>query len=399
MKNIYLFLLTLSVCSILVYSCRHESDDILSSGNVCFERDVLPIFQSSCGYTGCHDEATAKSGYVYEDYTSILKSVKPYKSNESKAYAVLIDEWSNQFMPPDAPLSLSSRKIIRLWIDQGAKNTICPDSTLYYLDSDGDSFVNGSDNCPDTYNPDQLDIDEDGVGDLCDDDDNDGVLDIVDNCPTLYNPGQEDEDLDSIGNPCDPDYIPVGITTTCFDRDIFPIILTSCAIPGCHDPTTMEADRSYSNYSNIYADIIPGDFSNSKLYKVITTDPWEDDFMPPSPKPPLTSEQIVAIQSWIANGGLNEDCGEIPCEHDTVTFAETILPIIQNNCRGCHSGDNPEGGLVLVDYADILGIIENGKLEGTIKNLYGIIMPPDFSLSDCQIQQIDLWIKAGYPDN
>ena len=35
-------------------------------------------------------------------------------------------------------------------------------------DSDGDGFVNAVDNCPDVRNPNQLDTDKDGYGDLCD---------------------------------------------------------------------------------------------------------------------------------------------------------------------------------------------------------------------------------------
>jgi len=37
-------------------------------------------------------------------------------------------------------------------------------------DRDGDGFANDVDNCPDVYNPDQLDFDDDGLGDPCDPD-------------------------------------------------------------------------------------------------------------------------------------------------------------------------------------------------------------------------------------
>jgi hypothetical protein len=35
-------------------------------------------------------------------------------------------------------------------------------------DSDGDGFSDGSDNCPEVFNPEQLDLDSDGLGDVCD---------------------------------------------------------------------------------------------------------------------------------------------------------------------------------------------------------------------------------------
>ena len=88
-----------------------------------------------------------------------------------------------------------------------------------------DAVVGCDDNCPAVANPTQADLDDDGDGDDCDDDvDGDGVLDddplggvctggtkvnCDDNCPLDVNPEQVDLDLDGIGDVCDP----------CIDRD------------------------------------------------------------------------------------------------------------------------------------------------------------------------------------
>ncbi|MEC8896550.1 MAG: thrombospondin type 3 repeat-containing protein, partial [Planctomycetota bacterium] len=73
-------------------------------------------------------------------------------------------------------------------------------------DDDDDGLVDASDNCPLVVNREQLDNEGDGLGDLCDpDDDNDGILDGEDNCVLESNPGQEDTDLDGLGNGCDGD--------------------------------------------------------------------------------------------------------------------------------------------------------------------------------------------------
>jgi hypothetical protein len=52
-------------------------------------------------------------------------------------------------------------------------------------------------------NPDQNDNDQDGIGDLCDeDDDNDSILDDVDNCPFIFNPDQLDTNGNGVGDAC-----------------------------------------------------------------------------------------------------------------------------------------------------------------------------------------------------
>ena len=81
-------------------------------------------------------------------------------------------------------------------------------------DADCDGFDDETDNCPNAYNPDQLDSDQDGRGDVCDncpmvanpdqlDTDQDGIGDACDNCPSVPNSNQADADSDGVGDVCD----------------------------------------------------------------------------------------------------------------------------------------------------------------------------------------------------
>ena len=78
-------------------------------------------------------------------------------------------------------------------------------------DGDDDGVADDGDNCPETYNPNQLDADGDGTGDVCDscpgdandDADSDGVCGDADNCPAVSNASQIDSDEDGMGDACD----------------------------------------------------------------------------------------------------------------------------------------------------------------------------------------------------
>ncbi|MFC1681011.1 thrombospondin type 3 repeat-containing protein [Pseudomonadota bacterium] len=74
------------------------------------------------------------------------------------------------------------------------------------LDDDDDGVLNSADNCVETYNPEQSDLDGDGVGDVCETDtDGDGIVDDEDRCPLDANANNEDQDGDGVGDICDMD--------------------------------------------------------------------------------------------------------------------------------------------------------------------------------------------------
>jgi hypothetical protein len=102
----------------------------------------------------------------------------------------------------------------------------------------------GADNCAFTPNPDQLDDDEDGRGNLCEDiqdSDFDGIVDEHDNCPYDSNVNQEDTDGDGIGDVCDgcPDVF--ESTQTDADGDGVGDACDTCI--GVYNPNQMDVDN------------------------------------------------------------------------------------------------------------------------------------------------------------
>ncbi len=85
-----------------------------------------------------------------------------------------------------------------------------------FADRDRDGVPDNTDNCSLIVNTGQDDLDEDGQGDICDDDDDDdGVPDSSDNCPQTSNPNQYDRDNNGVGNFCELNHPQVTVSLNC----------------------------------------------------------------------------------------------------------------------------------------------------------------------------------------
>ena len=194
--------------------------------------------------------------------------------------------------------------------------------------------------------------------------------------------------------PCDPSKI-------YFQQQVLPILISNCALSGCHDVASHEDGVVLTSYLEVMrtGDIRPGRPFDSKLYeKIIESNPG--DLMPPPPRNPLSAQQILVIRQWMEQGALNLVC-ENMCDSNSFTFNNAIRPIISNKCQGCHSGSAPQGGIDLSTYTGLKAKVTDGTLWGSINHLPGFSPMPKngTKLSDCEISQFRKWIAAGAPNN
>ncbi len=187
---------------------------------------------------------------------------------------------------------------------------------------------------------------------------------------------------------CDPNLV-------YYVNDIQPILNSNCAYSGCHDVVTHKEGVDLSSYNQVMstAGVSAGNPSASELYKKIS-----EGEMPPNN--PLASAQQKKIYDWIKQGAKNNECTG-SCDSVNVTYSQTIKPILDSYCLGCHSGNSPAAGISISDYSTTRVIAANGKLMGTIEHKAGYsAMPKNASkLSVCNIKQLKKWINDGIQNN
>jgi uncharacterized membrane protein len=164
---------------------------------------------------------------------------------------------------------------------------------------------------------------------------------------------------------------------------------------GCHDAITKADGYDFTTYQGIMVEIRAGDPTSGKIMREINR-----GSMPQSPVPQLTSEQKSLLERWIREGAKNRVCSD-PCNPSSPSFAATVQPLINTNCKGCHNPSLPSGGVSLNDYTEIKSSALTGKLLCSIQHQAGCSAMPKGTakLSNNCIQMIQNWVNNGAPNN
>jgi uncharacterized membrane protein len=147
-RYFFLTIISLFVISslLLPYSCKHDPEfigitepvDTTGNGNntgtqcspdtVYFVQQVLPMFQSSCAMSGCHDAGSHEEDIVLDSYQTIMATggIKVNNPTDSKIYKQMLKTGEDQMPPsPASPMTTAQLNLISKWIGQGAKNNSC----------------------------------------------------------------------------------------------------------------------------------------------------------------------------------------------------------------------------------------------------------------------------------
>ncbi|TRZ82942.1 MAG: hypothetical protein D4R91_02010 [Sediminibacterium sp.] len=108
--QVYLLAITLTIVGIACSKNAADTTPVVAScdANTSFSKTILPLFNSTCNLSGCHDGPNAAS----------LNNFQVIHDNASQIRASI----STGRMPKDKALAIADKNAILCWVDNGAKN-------------------------------------------------------------------------------------------------------------------------------------------------------------------------------------------------------------------------------------------------------------------------------------
>ncbi len=214
-------------------------------------------------------------------------------------------------------------------------------------DSDGDGVPDDEDNCPAIANSGQSDVNNNGIGDVCDaesDSDNDGFVDSADNCPGIAN-DQTDDNVNGIGDVCDPELD--------WDNDGF-----SNSVDNCPSNPNDQSDLDGDNIGDVCDDDIDGDGMSNVYEDVYGFDKYDGNDGPADFDGDVytnADEAIAGFNPWVADGVPLSLTGAL-----STTGKSVGMTLVGSMAYMAEGGT---GGLRIVDVSDAAAPVEVSMLN------------------------------------
>jgi len=153
-------------------------------------------------------------------------------------------------------------------------------------------------------------------------------------------------------------------------NDILPLMISNCAMAGCHDVVSHKEGIILTNYQNIIqtGGVRPGDPGDSELFdQIIET--RLDKRMPPPRSAAFSPTQIALVKKWIAQGARNNRCDANVggCDRSNLSYTNTTVPILKARRVGCHNNNLSSRGINLRSQAQTVAAASSGRLLGSVK--------------------------------
>jgi uncharacterized membrane protein len=135
MKKTFAVLTLFLFASIVILNETSCTKDVVIQ-DLCFQKNVLPIFVSKCSMSGCHNSnggsgkgGTGSNDLSLDNYNGIMRGVTAGKANQSLVYTECAGLFAT--MPPKNSTQLTRAELstIKAWINAGAVNSTCGSSS------------------------------------------------------------------------------------------------------------------------------------------------------------------------------------------------------------------------------------------------------------------------------
>ncbi len=119
---------------------------------------------------------------------------------------------------------------------------------------------------------------------------------------------------------------------------------------------------------------------------------------------------LMFVYSLISVGCANNKKDVLfACDSTKVSYKNSVIPILTNNCYRCHSSGNAPsqgGGIILDNHSSIVNnwidtdpLGDGGRLVRDIKGIDNPMPKNGNKLNACEIAKIEHWIKEGALNN